>query len=326
MTLLAAPLASAFTPPAVAEVAAPRIRGVGVLTAWGEGLAAIPADPEDVRAALLTVATPTLSGERFRRATRECLLAVAAVRAAAADGALAESELAGSRTGVVYASATAYAAANRAFLEDETSTTLHFPYTAPSAVPGEVTIAFGIRGPYVNLIGGGPAALQALWYAAGWLVDGSADRVLVLAVETVHEVWDLVARARRLYDRPLLEGAACLLLEPGGPDTLRWASAAGNGSAGPRRRAVARAVVEGVLGGHWAVAVAASAPRAARLTDAALAGRDVPAAAALPGEAMACGPLIGLGRARASRAPGPSLIPAAWRNDYAAMLWPRFMA
>jgi hypothetical protein len=248
------------------------------------------------------------------------------VRAAAADGALAETELAGPRTGVVYASATAYAAANRAFLEDESSTTLHFPYTAPSAVPGEVTIAFGIRGPYVNLMGGGPAALQALWYAAGWLADGVAERVLVLAVETVHEVWDLFARARRLYDRPLLEGAACLLLEPGGDGALRWASATDDGGTARGRSSAVRAAIESVLGDQRPAAIASSAPRTARLTTAALAGHAAPAARPLPGEAMACGPLIGLGRARASRAEGPYLFTAAWRNDYAALLWPRFMA
>jgi len=320
------------TPPAppldcrAAEVAAPRIAGVGLLTGWGDGLAALPGRLEGVRAALLTVPTPALPGERFRRATRECLLAVAAVRAALADGGLDEARLAGPRTGIVYASATAYAAANRAFLEDEGSATLHFPYTAPSAVPGEVTIAFAIRGPYVNLMGGGPAALQALWCAAGWLATGVADRVLVLTVETVHEVWDLLGRARRLYDRPLVEGAACLLLQAGSGGTLRWASAATAGPTAGGRAAVVRGVLDAVLGDRVPAVVAGAARGAGAAERAALAGRGAPATAAVPGEAMACGPLIGLARARASGADGPCLVTAAWRNDYGAMLWPRFMA
>src|SRR5262245_10545134 len=65
-----------------AEVAAPRIRGAGLL-----GGSTGPAAGEP--SALLTVPTPALEGERFRRATRECLLAVAAVRAAVADAGLA---------------------------------------------------------------------------------------------------------------------------------------------------------------------------------------------------------------------------------------------
>jgi beta-ketoacyl synthase-like protein len=278
----------------VARVSAPRIRGAGLLTGWGEGVAAIPAEPA-TPAALHTVPTPGLSGERFRRATRECLLAVGAVRAALREAGLPEAALAGDRTGVLYVTATGYAAANRAFLEDESSATLHFPYTAPSAVPGEVTIEFGIRGPYVNLTGGGPATLHGLWYAARWLSAGLADRVLVLAVETVHEVWDLFARARRLHRRPVVEGAACLLLETGGPAELAWGSETHWGRG---RAAAAAAVREAVLGAE---------------------ARRCPVAH-VPGEALACGPLIGLARARG--ADGPVLLTAAWRNEYGAILWP----
>lgn len=307
-----------------AEAPAPRLRGVGVLTGWGEGLAVLGAARPQAAAGLVAVPTPALVGERFRRATRECLLAVAAVRAAAADGGLDPAALAGPRTGVLYVSATAYAAANRAFLEDEGSTTLHFPYTAPSAVPGEVTIEFGIRGPYVNLMGGGPAALQGLWAAARWLADGVADRVLVLAVEAVHEVRDLFARARHLSGRPLIEGAACLLLEPGRGDPLAWASAAAPGREGA---AAVAAVLDAVLRGRAPRVVAGCVPgrRPARLEAAALGQRGAAAARvgiAELGEAFACAPLIGLAQARASGLGGPVLLTAAWRDDYAAMCWP----
>jgi beta-ketoacyl synthase-like protein len=309
-----------------AEVAAPRIRGAGLLGGTTGPAAGEPS-------ALLTVPTPALEGERFRRATRECLLAVAAVRAALADAGLAETSLAGARTGLVYASATAYAAANRLFLEDEGSTTLHFPYTAPSAVPAEVTIAFGIRGPYVNLMGGGPAALQALWYAARWLADSMADRVLVLAVETVHEVWDLFGRARRLYRRPVVEGAACLCLEPGGDAPLRWASAATTGarSAGRAQDAVVEAVLDAVLADAelpGTVGGCGDPPSWGRAERAALARRGAGGAPTAPsaGEAMACGPLAALARRRASGGSGPWLQTAAWRNDYGAILWPTVMA
>ena len=183
------------------EPPAPRIRGIGTVTGWGEGVQALPdtcSRRSERGRGLVTVPTPVLGGDRFRRAPRECLLAVAAAKAAVADAGLAEAELAGPRTGILYVSATGYAAANRAFLEDETSTALHFPYTSPSAVPGEVTIELGIRGPYVNLMGGAPATLQALWWGARWLAEGRADRLLVLAVEAFHEVRDLFDRARRL--------------------------------------------------------------------------------------------------------------------------------
>ncbi|MGH7322751.1 MAG: beta-ketoacyl synthase N-terminal-like domain-containing protein, partial [Candidatus Rokuibacteriota bacterium] len=207
-------------------MSAPRIRGVGIVTGWGDGVAPLAEARGRPRAELVPVPTPVVAGERLRRATRECLLGTTAVRGALADGECDGAALAGDRTGMLYVSATAYAAANRAFLEDERSTTLHFPYTAPSAVPGEVTIEFEIRGPYMSLMGGGTAALQGLWFAACWLADGVADRVLVLAVEAMHEVRDLFTRARRLYEAPLVEGAACLLLEPGDTQRLAWASSA----------------------------------------------------------------------------------------------------
>ena len=48
---------------------------------------------------LVTAPTPVLGGDRFRRATRECLLAVAAAKAAVADAGLAEAELCGPANG-----------------------------------------------------------------------------------------------------------------------------------------------------------------------------------------------------------------------------------
>jgi 3-oxoacyl-[acyl-carrier-protein] synthase II len=270
----------------------------------------------------VTAPTPTLSGDRFRRATRECLLGVAAAKAAVADAGLAETELTGPRTGILYVSATGYAAANRAFLEDETATTLHFPYTSPSAVPGEVTIELGIRGPYVNLMGGAPAALQALWWAASWLAEGRADRVLVVAVEALHEVRDLFGHARRLYAGPLVEGAACLLLEPGAGRALRWASALGG--PGSARSAVA-GVLERVLAGDRPGLVWSGATGAGRESAEAgvLAARGAPPAAARLGEALALGPLLGLGRAHRGSVAGPWLLTATWRSEYAALLWSR---
>jgi hypothetical protein len=301
---------------------APRIRGIGVLTGWGEGVEALPAASPERRRGLVAAPTPVLGGDRFRRATRECLLAVAAAKAAVADAGLPEPELTGPGTGILYVSATGYAAANRAFLEDETSTTLHFPYTSPSAVPGEVTIELGVRGPYVNLMGGAPATLQALWLAACWLSEGRADRILLLAVEAFHEVRDLFGRARRLYAGPLVEGAACLLLEAGKAGGLRWASALAGPSGSDR---VAAAVLEEVLDGArpglvWSGATGAGRKGAETRV---LAGRGAPIAAPRLGEALAMGPLLALAGAHRSGAPGPWLLTATWRNDYGAILWPQ---
>jgi 3-oxoacyl-[acyl-carrier-protein] synthase III len=191
------------------------VTGVGVVTGWGAGVDALP---DDARSAargrrVVGIATPATPGERFRRATRECLLGITAVDAALVDAGLGRADVRGLRTALVYATAGGYGASNRAFIESATSGALHFPYTAPSAVPAEVTIELGLTGPYVILIGGAAATGDALWQA-GRLVDrGQADRALVLAVETFRECEALWTRARWLVRWPLTEAAACAVIE-----------------------------------------------------------------------------------------------------------------
>jgi len=192
-----------------------RVLGVGVLTGWGAGVEALP---EDARRAagdrhVITLPTPAVSGERFRRATRECLLAVAAVDAALRDGGLGRAAIAGPRTALVYVTAAAYGASNKTFITG--GGPLYFPYTAPSAVPAEVAIEFGLTGGYVILVGGSATAVDALWQASTLLAGGRADRALVLAVETFEECEDLWARGRWTTPRPLVEAAACAVLSRG---------------------------------------------------------------------------------------------------------------
>src|SRR5207237_206673 len=167
-----------------------RVLGVGLLTAWGEGVAALPDDAR--RAAgerrVVPMATPAIAGERFRRATRECLLGVAAVGAALRDSALDRAAVAGSRTALVYVTAAAYGASNKRFIVAEaashvrandgpdgvvaieaqspgategagrakTGGAIYFPYTAPSSVPAEVA------GADDGDIGYGPGAASTL--------------------------------------------------------------------------------------------------------------------------------------------------------------------
>ena len=122
-------------------------------------------------------------------------------------------DLMGPRTALVYTSASAYAAANWAFLQGGKEQALYFPYTAPSAVPGEVTIQFGMTGPYLSFLSGANAGIEALWHAATLLTTDQCDRALVLGVETVMECEDLFAAGRWLLSAPLVEAVTCLLLE-----------------------------------------------------------------------------------------------------------------
>jgi 3-oxoacyl-(acyl-carrier-protein) synthase len=191
-----------------------RVAAVGLLTGWGEGVQSLPEDAVTAAAGrqVVEIGRPRIEGERFRRATRECLLGVAAVEAMLADGGLARTAIAGEATALVYVTAAAYGAANRNFVDGATGATLHFPYTAPSAVPAEVAIEFSLRGPYLIFVGGAAATLDALSSADRLLAQGRAARALVLAVETFAECADLYGRGRWLTRRPLVEASACAML------------------------------------------------------------------------------------------------------------------
>lgn len=194
-----------------------RVVATGLLTGWGTGVQALPADARRAGAGrpVIAIARPSLIGDRFRRATRECLLGVAAVEAMLAESGMGRETLRGSGTGLVYVTAAAYAASNRAFIDQAGRTgSLHFPYTAPSAVPAEVAIEFGLTGPYVIMLGDTRTTAHAVWQAESMLRHRACQRVLVLAVETFAECADLFGRARWLVRGPLVETAVAVLGAP----------------------------------------------------------------------------------------------------------------
>jgi beta-ketoacyl synthase-like protein len=203
---------------------APAIRGLGVLSGRGPGSGPTP---------IWTLPRPERPGDRFRRATRECLLALAAVDAMLEDGKAPREAIAGERTALLYVTAAAYGASNREFIERRGGV-MHFAYTAPAVVPAEVAIEFGVTGAYGIVIGGAPSTLRAIEQAARLLDEERCDRALVLAVEVFEECGDLYARHRRYTRWPLVETAACLWLERGSGE-LRFQSSRDGRPAGLAR-------------------------------------------------------------------------------------------
>ena len=203
---------------------APAIRALGLLSGKG---------PDSGPAPIWTLPRPERAGDRFRRATRECLLALAAVDAMLEDGKALREAIAGDRTALLYVTAAAYGASNREFIERRGGVT-HFAYTAPAVVPAEVAIEFGVTGEYGILIGGAPSTLRAIDQAARLLDEGRCDRALLLVVEIFEECADLYTRHRRFTRWPLVETAACLWLEPGAGE-LRFESARGGKPAAETR-------------------------------------------------------------------------------------------
>src|SRR5262245_47999518 len=203
------------------------LEAVSLLTGWGPGTDALPADAAQAAGgrAVIPLGRPALDGDRFRRATRECLLGVAAVDALLRESGIDRDIIRGCSTALLYVTAAAYGSSNQAFVVAEAlrqarttgavSGGTYFAYTAPSTMAGEVAIEFELTGAYGILSGGGAATIGALWQATRVMADGRCERALVLAVETFEECADLYSRGRWLVKRPLVEAAACALLVPG---------------------------------------------------------------------------------------------------------------
>jgi hypothetical protein len=265
---------------------APGIRAIGLLSGWGRGRAALPLDAGVAAGGrrVLAVERPVLDPDRFRRSRRECLMGVAAVGAMLEDAGQEPEAIAGERTALLFATAAAYAPSNREFIEARGGS-MYFPYTAVSAVPAEVAIAFGLTGPYEILVGGAPATMRAIARAAALLEAGACDRALVLAVEVFEECADLFERLRSPLDGPLVEGAACLWLQPG-EGTLTFEHRRGR-EEGRRRR------------------------------------EDEEGVRRLVGEMLACEPLAALALARDSAGHKPTQVHGSWRGETARLEWSR---
>jgi 3-oxoacyl-[acyl-carrier-protein] synthase III len=183
---------------------------------------------------MLAVERPALDPDRFRRSRRECLMGVAAVSAMLEDAGLGPEAIAGDRTALLFSTAAAYAPSNREFIEARGGS-MYFPYTAVAAVSAEVAIEFRLTGPYEILVGAAPATMRAITRAAALLEMGACDRALVMAVEVFEECADLFESVRPRFEGPLVEAAACLLLEPG-EGTLTFERRRGRREDGSARR------------------------------------------------------------------------------------------
>ena len=298
------------------------VSGYSLLTGWGEGLHSLPTNANLAAngCRVLPVSTPLCTAERLRRATRECVLAVTAVERAMATSPITCGDLMGPRTALVYTSASAYAAANWAFLQGDKEQALYFPYTAPSAVPGEVTIQFGMTGPYLSFLSGANAGIEALWHAATLLTTDQCDRALVLGVETFAECADLFAAGRWLLSAPLVEAVTCLLLERHASlsEVVYRAGSSADGLT----------ALEAGLDGQVPAAVYLCLPTArdGHRTAQRLQARwpDVPVVVMSDrvGTCLACTPLMALLASLTEVQAGPVLFVSRWWNVWSVLRWP----
>lgn len=298
------------------------IRGSSLLTGWGDGVQSLPRHAGAAAGGrrLLPLPAVASTSERLRRATRECLLAVTAVDQALTSSSLTPNDLAGHRTALVYASASAYAAANWAFLTGDSEQAVYFPYTAPSAVPGEVTIQFRMAGPYLSFLSGANAGVEALWHAVTLLATDQCDRAVVLGVEAFQECEQLYTAGRWLLGTPLVEAAVCLILERCSALTGVSYRAGSSDNEMP--------VVEPLLEDYPPTSTYLCLPTVddERRTARRLQARHPEVPTVLVGErvgtCLACAPLIALLLSQAEVQQGHVLYISRWWDAWAALRWP----
>ena len=296
------------------------VEAVSVLTGWGQGTDALPADA--VRAAggraVIPLGRPALDGDRFRRATRECLLGVAAVDALLRESGIDRDIIRGCSTALLYVTAAAYGASNQAFIVAEAMRQARTEgrlteKPAGSVVaeaarqarteggltakrPGSVT-AGGTYFPYTapSTMAGEVAIEFELTGPYGILIGGAAA--------TIDALW----QATRLIADGRCERALVLAVET-------FDECADLYSRG--RWLVKRPLVEAA-----ACALLVPGDRRVRYEAPRTPSALETLARARAGETFACGPLIALALARAAGAADSVTLTGEWRGRRAGLYW-----
>jgi 3-oxoacyl-[acyl-carrier-protein] synthase II len=178
----------------------------------------------EVRAVPRPVPDRALAGHpRLRRATPVALFAAAAALEALGPDRIAAMQSGTLRAGLIYTLLNGGVSYCGRFygevLENPaTASPILFPETVFNAAASHLAAYLGIRGPCASLVGDSAQFLAAIDMAALWLDLGHVDLCLVVGAE--EQDW-LPAAAVDLLNLsvPVAEGAACLVIEPGGSHT-----------------------------------------------------------------------------------------------------------
>lgn len=177
-----------------------------------------------VRAVPRPVPDRTLAGHpRLRRATPAAVYAAAAALEALGPQRVAAVQSGALRAGLIYALLNGGVSYSGRFFGEvlenpATASPILFPETVFNAPASHLAAYLGITGPSASLVGDGGQFIAAIDMAALWLEQGHIDLCLVVGAEELD--W-LPAAAIDLFKLgvPAAEGAACLVVEPGRPNT-----------------------------------------------------------------------------------------------------------
>jgi hypothetical protein len=182
-----------------------------------------------------------------------------------------------------------------------------------------VTIQFGITGPYLSLLSGANASIEALWQAAMLLANDQCDRALVLGVETFTGCEDLYTAGRWLLRSPLVETAVCIVLErQAGRHNVGYGAGSENGVA----------VLAAVLGNEVPAAIQLCLPTAPEeaalmpLLQARWPGTSIALVGERTGNCLASTTLIGLLLALAEGRHGTVALMSRWWDAWSVLSWP----
>ncbi|MCX6875722.1 MAG: beta-ketoacyl-[acyl-carrier-protein] synthase family protein [Verrucomicrobia bacterium] len=180
--------------------------------------------PHRVRAVPRPVPDRAMAGHpRLRRATPVALFAAAAALEALGPARVAAVQAGTLRAGLIYTllnGGVSYCGrfCGEVLANPATASPILFPETVFNAPASHLAAYLGIGGPCTSLVGDSAQFLAAIDLAALWLDLGHIDLCLVVGAE--ENDW-LAAAAIALLKLgvPAAEGAACLVIEPGGPGT-----------------------------------------------------------------------------------------------------------
>jgi 3-oxoacyl-[acyl-carrier-protein] synthase II len=160
---------------------------------------------------------------RMRRASPLTLFAAAAAIEALGPDRVAAVQAGRLRAGVIYTllnGGVSYCGRFYGEVLDNpaTASPILFPETVFNAAASHLTAYLGSSGPCASLIGDSAQFLAAIEMAALWLDLGQIDLCLVIGAEE-HDWLSSAAIDLLQLGVPMAEGAACIVIEPGSPDT-----------------------------------------------------------------------------------------------------------
>jgi hypothetical protein len=172
----------------------------------------------------------------------------------------------------------------------------------------------------MTLLSGANASLEALWQAATLLTTAQCDRAIVLGVETFQECAELYKTGRWLLGTPLVEAAACLILE--GHGSLAQVHYSARSGAQGLRQLLEEAQAQGVGEVYLCTSTAQESQRAVpRVREH---WPDVPLKIVHErcGMCLACAPLVALMLVGTAHQPGDVLFLSRWWDDWSMLRWP----